>query len=122
MQIETDSPAVAAKYILAKLRKGRGAKVVMPNKAEFYFANSQYFGDEAAGLYVSCSKGGCVVIQSPERVNRFMFIKARMSGWAAKFAVETIKELLRIGKGSNPVHAKTAHVHKIGVTPERKRK
>lgn len=115
MDIETNSPAVAARFILSRFRQGKGAKVSLPNKAEFYFANSVYFGGEAAGIFVSCTKGGCVVFPSPERVNRFMCIRARMPGWAAGFVVDTVQELLR--QSRLLAHA-DEHVIKIGKAPE----
>lgn len=76
-----------------KMATATGASVMVPNGTIFFFATAALFGHK--GLYVSCTKGGTVIFKSPEHVNRFACIRARMPGWAASFVEQTLLNAFR---------------------------
>lgn len=104
MDIETDSPSVAARYIAGQFKAGKGAVVGHPKGAEFFFGPAAHYRGGSGGMFVACTKGGCLILDAPYQVNRFRFVRARMTGWAASFCCDVLKELI---DQTNNTHAET---------------
>lgn len=118
MDIETNDPVAAAKYLMQRLRDGKGAAITMPNQYVIFFAPASYFSGSMLGMFVSCSKRGSAVIESLKHVNRFAFVRAGFPSWAAVFAMEVLKQLVKEVAALPKTEAVQKDLLLIGVTPD----
>ena len=114
MEIETDSPRVAARYVKSRLDSGFAAEITYPahRATRIWFFPVMMLGvKDTGGIIVACERGGAIQFDKPEQINRFACIRSRMPSWAATFVSETLKELLSLNvvKPSNGQIRAVAH-------------